>query len=86
MTGNPGCYRRQIGPYTVTALNDGILQAPPAAVLLGIPPAEAEALLAARFRGPGLQIHVNAYLVRGEGRTVLIDTGTGGRMAGHRTF
>ena len=78
---NPGYYSRQIGPYTVTALNDGIFQVPPAAILLGISPEEADALSAARFRGPGLTLHVNGYLVRGEGRTILIDTATGGNMA-----
>jgi glyoxylase-like metal-dependent hydrolase (beta-lactamase superfamily II) len=77
---NPGHYTRKTGPYTVTALHDGTLAAPPGAVLLGITPEEAEALLAARFRGPGLLLHINAYLIQGEGRTILIDTGAGPNM------
>lgn len=76
---NPGHYTRTIGPYTVTALHDGTLQAP-ATILLGITPEAAETLLATRFRGPGLVLHVNAYLLQGEGRTILVDTGAGPNM------
>jgi glyoxylase-like metal-dependent hydrolase (beta-lactamase superfamily II) len=77
---NPGFYRRQVGAFTVTALHDGGLSAPPGAILLGITPEAAEALVAARFRGPGMQLYINTYLVQGEGRTLLIDTGAGTNM------
>ena len=80
MSENPGHYSRRVGEFTVTALNDGFFEAPPGAILLGISTEDAEALLAARYRGPALLLHVNAYLVQGGGRTVLIDTGTGGQM------
>ena len=86
MTENPGYYRRQLGDVTVTALHDGFLEAPPAALLLGIAPDDAARLLADRFAGPNLKLHVNAYLVQRPGQTLLIDTGAGPNMgpaAGH---
>ena len=79
MTG-PGHDSRPIGDRVVTALSDGRFETTPGNVLLGIGAEEAGALIAQAGRGPDLRIQINAYLVQGGGRTILIDTGTGGRM------
>jgi len=77
MSQQPGFYRRALGDVTVTALNDGTLDVP-ITTLTGIPQAEAAALLAARFLPPAPRITVNAFLLQGHGRTILVDTGGGG--------
>lgn len=71
----PSC---QIGDFLVTALSDGSMPAS-LDLLSGIDIAEAEAIQqSAGLAEPG-NIHINAYLIRGQGLTLLVDTGTGGR-------
>jgi glyoxylase-like metal-dependent hydrolase (beta-lactamase superfamily II) len=68
---------QQIGDYSITAISDGYLSAS-LDLLANIHPEEASALQReAGFSDP-TSIHINAYLVRGRGRTVLIDAGAGG--------
>jgi len=68
---------QQIGEFSITAVSDGYLSAS-LAFLSNIDPAEAERLQqAAGVRDPAA-IHINCYLVRGRGRTILIDAGAGG--------
>lgn len=71
----PSC---QIGGYQVTALSDGTMEAT-LDLLSGIPVAEAESIQhRAGIERVG-NIHINCYLICGYGRTILVDTGTGGQ-------
>lgn len=68
---------QQIGEFSITAMSDGYLSAS-LDLLSRIDPTEASALQeAAGIRDPS-SIHINGYLVRGRGRTILIDAGAGG--------
>lgn len=73
-------YTLTAGDLTVTAVSDGQMSAP-LSLLSGITPEEAERLQ----RNAGLAspeaIAIGAYLIRGRGHTVLVDTGTGESMA-----
>lgn len=74
----PGYYHQRIGALQVTALFDGVVTLPRAQIL-GLTPAQIDALLQGRYvpEGPqGLQTAVNAYLVQTGGRRVLVDAGT----------
>ena len=82
MTGIPqssGYYRRRIGDVVVTAINDGTFDLPLGA-MRGIEPDAASAMLQEAFRAPTPHPSVNAFLVQGNGATILIDTGAGGAM------
>lgn len=72
----PAAYRRPAGTFIVTALGDGYLDLP-ADMLTGIAPDEVAALLHAQFHAPSPRISVNAFLLQGGGKTILIDTGAG---------
>lgn len=67
----------QVGEVSVTAISDGYLSAS-LDLLSNISPSEASELQ----RGAGVSapssVHINCYLVRGRGRTILIDSGAGG--------
>lgn len=69
---------RQVGDYLVSALSDGSMSVS-LGILSGIDPQEADE----RQRAAGIAdpeaLHINAYLIRGRGRTILVDSGTGGR-------
>ncbi|CAI8767820.1 MBL fold metallo-hydrolase [Pseudomonas chlororaphis] len=68
---------QQVGEFSITAISDGYLGAN-LDFLANIAPSEAARLqLAAGIREPA-SIHINCYLVRGRGRTILIDAGAGG--------
>lgn len=68
---------RQIGDFQVTALSDGSMAAS-LALLSGIDSGYAgEIQRRAGITDPG-NIDINGYLIRGRGRTILVDTGTGG--------
>lgn len=67
----------QIGDFLVTALSDGNMPAN-LDLLSGIETADAGAIQhRCGIAEPG-NIHINGYLIRGRGRTLLVDTGTGG--------
>ena len=67
----------QIGDFLIHAISDGHLTAS-LDLLCHIDPAEATQLqLKAGVSDPS-SIHINTYLVRGKGRTILIDAGAGG--------
>jgi len=67
----------QIGGFLIQAISDGHLTAS-LDLLSHIDPAEAAQLqLKAGVSDPS-SIHINTYLVRGKGRTILIDAGAGG--------
>lgn len=68
----------QIGDFLVTALSDGNISAS-LDLLSGIETVDAEVIQHnAGIVEPG-NIHINCYLIRGRGRTILVDTGTGGQ-------
>lgn len=71
----PSC---QVGGYQVTALSDGTLEAT-LDLLAGIPVAEAEYIQHRAGIEKAGNININCYLIRGYGRTILVDTGTGGQ-------
>ncbi|MFO6296871.1 MBL fold metallo-hydrolase [Rahnella selenatireducens] len=74
---NPFFASRQIGDFTVTALSDGNMAAS-LDLLSGIETADAAQIQRdAGLAEPG-NIHINCYLIRGQGRTILVDSGTGG--------
>lgn len=69
----PSC---QIGDFQIMALSDGIMSAS-LDLLSGIDKVNACAIQHnAGITKPG-DIHINCYLIRGRGRTILVDTGTG---------
>jgi len=75
----PGVHHLAVGDATVTALNDGMIDAA-FEWLTGLPPAEATALHHAAFRHTPPKITVNAFLVHMPGRLVLVDGGCGTSM------
>ena len=74
-----GFHRRRVGDVVVTAINDGVLNLPLGA-MRGIEPDAASAMLQEAFRLPTPRPSVNAFLIQGNGATVLIDTGVGNGM------
>lgn len=68
---------RQVGDFQVTALSDGNMAAS-LELLSGIDVAEAGEIQ----RNAGIvepnNLHIYGYLIRGRGRTMLVDSGTGG--------
>ncbi|MFD7863640.1 MBL fold metallo-hydrolase [Streptomyces sp. NPDC059783] len=68
---------RKVGDYTVTAISDGYLTAS-LDLLLNVDRHEASALQRRGGLNDQSPMHINSYLVRGGGRTVLVDAGAGG--------
>lgn len=67
---------RQIGDFLITALTDGSMSAS-LDLLSGIEKADADVIqYRAGIDKPG-DIHINCYLIRGRGRIILVDAGTG---------
>lgn len=80
----PGIYHRRIGDFVVTALSDGILVRTHE-MMIGVSEAEGKAHLDRAFRTE-FALSVNAFLIRGGGKLILIETGSGeyfGPVAGH---
>ncbi|MFM9847720.1 MAG: MBL fold metallo-hydrolase [Hyphomicrobiaceae bacterium] len=80
----PPVYHHRVGDIQVTALSDGTLERS-LDLLRSVTVDEAQKLLADAFR-PGVVISVNAFVLRSNGRTILIETGSGkylGASAGH---
>ena len=82
------CVSRQIGDFEVIALSDGNMSAS-LDLLSGITTTDAgEIQRSAVVTDPG-NLHIYGYLIRGRGRTILVDSGTGGannvggQLAGH---
>lgn len=68
---------QQIGEFSITAISDGYLSAS-LDLLSNIDPTEASRLQRDAGVNDPSSIHINCYLVRGRGRTILIDAGAGG--------
>lgn len=67
---------RQIGDFHVTALSDGNMAAS-LELLTGIEFADARSIQHHAGIAEAGDIHINGYLIRGRGRTILVDTGAG---------
>ena len=67
-----------VGQMRVTALDDGWIEVPAERILQD--PAETARAFAASGRAPPPRLGVNAFLIRAEGRVVLVDTGSGTLM------
>lgn len=68
---------QQIGAFSITAIDDGYLSAS-LDLLSNIDPTDASELQQGAGVNDPSSIHINCYLVRGHGRTILIDAGAGG--------
>jgi glyoxylase-like metal-dependent hydrolase (beta-lactamase superfamily II) len=75
---------RQTGDFRVTVLSDGTMNAS-LELLLDIDPAQASTLQHQAGIAEAGTININAYLIQGREKTILIDSGTGGRnsVGGH---
>lgn len=72
-----GFPHRKIGDFSILALSDGYLSAS-LNLLSNIDPVDAAELQRGVELGDPSSVHINCYLVRGRGRTILIDAGAGG--------
>lgn len=68
---------QQVGDFTITAISDGYLTAS-LDFLSNIDSSEASRMQRDAGRKEPAAVHINCYVVRGAGRTVLIDGGAGG--------
>ncbi|MGR3493636.1 MBL fold metallo-hydrolase [Citreimonas sp.] len=75
----PGLYHRRIGDIMVTAVSDGYLDTPVAA-LDGITAEDAGAILTRNFQPTPPRVSINCFLVWSGGRVALVDTGAGDTM------
>ena len=73
-----GYYRLQVGDVEVVAVSDGTLRNAPR--LLNATAAEIERLMRASWVSMPRHVSVNAFLLRLDGRHVLIDAGTGDQL------
>lgn len=72
---NAGVYRRRVGEFLVSAVNDGLIEVPNEMMLAGMEPDQIASALTARFRPAQSNITVGAYLIEHRGSRTLIDTG-----------
>jgi len=68
---------QRAGDFTVTAISDGYLDAS-LDFLSNIDPSEASRMQSDAGQNTPSAVHINCYVVRGAGRTILIDGGAGG--------
>ncbi|WP_431825449.1 MBL fold metallo-hydrolase [Burkholderia sp. F1] len=68
---------QQAGDFTITAISDGYLTAG-LDFLSNIDPSEASRMQGDAGQEEPCAVHINCYVVRGAGRTILIDGGAGG--------
>ncbi|KWH65397.1 MBL fold metallo-hydrolase [Burkholderia anthina] len=68
---------RRVGDLTITAISDGYLTAS-LDVLSNIDVADAAGMQRAAGQQQPSAVHINCYVVRGAGRTILVDAGAGG--------
>ena len=73
-----GFYRLRVGDVEVIAVSDGTLRSAPK--LLHAKPGEVERLLRASWVSMPRHVSVNAFLIRLDGRNILIDAGTGDQL------
>jgi glyoxylase-like metal-dependent hydrolase (beta-lactamase superfamily II) len=72
-----GYYRMQLGDIEITALSDGTVAIPAASLLTNTRTGEVEERLADAFQNTSVNTSINAYLVKSNGRLMLVDAGAG---------
>ena len=82
----PGFYRMVLGGFEVTALNDGVIGYGMKQVLPDVPDDQLAAYLADNFQSDPFPMSYNGFLINTGTRLVLIDVGTGGKMADNALF
>lgn len=75
----PAVYHRRVGELLVSTVSDGYVD-PPTGAARGITEVDERALIVHALGRPGLRISVNMFAIRGGGRTVLVDAGSGTTM------
>ncbi|MEQ5841214.1 MBL fold metallo-hydrolase [Paraburkholderia acidicola] len=68
---------QRVGDFTITAISDGYLTAS-LDFLSNIDPHEASRMQSEAGQSEPSAVHINCYVVRGAGHTVLVDSGAGG--------
>lgn len=70
-------YAVPLGDLDIVALSDGTVPQDLHTLLTGTSEEEVDGLLDRSFQANPVEASINAYLIRGGGRTVLVDTGSG---------
>ncbi|WP_328703612.1 MBL fold metallo-hydrolase [Schauerella aestuarii] len=70
-------YRFEVGDVRVVALSDGTVPQDLHSLLKGVSPAEIDTILHRAFMANPVEASINAYLIEGDGRVALVDTGAG---------
>ena len=73
----PGIYRKRIGEFIVTAIDDGYLDIS-FALLTNISASEATDMLEAAYMPAIPQMNINTFVIQSKDRTTLVDSGGGG--------
>ena len=73
-----GFQAMQVGRFKVVALSDGLQTMPFEQTLVRTTPQHVRERMAQSFLQTTVPLSTNAYLIEGEGRRILVDTGTGG--------
>jgi glyoxylase-like metal-dependent hydrolase (beta-lactamase superfamily II) len=81
-----GFYRMQLGDFEITALNDGVVAYSTTQVLPTATPQQIKKGLAENGLTDPVGMSYNAFLVNTGSKLVLIDTGTGGKLANDPGF
>jgi glyoxylase-like metal-dependent hydrolase (beta-lactamase superfamily II) len=74
----PFYHRMKLGDYQIIALSDGTVPIDLHKVLTDITPKEIDQLSAASFQTAQVETSVNAYVIKMNGKNILIDAGTAG--------
>ena len=82
----PGFYRMMLGDFEVTALNDGVLDYPTIQVLPKATPEQIKSGLYENGLTDPVGMSYNAFLINTGSKLILIDTGTGGKLADNPVF
>ena len=72
-----GYYHMQLGEIEVTALSDGTLPISPQSLLTNAKSGEVEKLLNDAYQSKSVDASINAYLIKTDGRLILLDAGAG---------
>ena len=73
----PGYYRMMVGNYEVTALLDGTHPFLADELLVGIPQAQVDSMLALNYQKSPVEGAINAFLINTGSKLILFDTGAG---------
>jgi hypothetical protein len=82
----PGFYRMMLGDFEITALNDGVVAYTVSRMLPTATAAQIKSGLSDNGLTDPVGVSYNAFLINTGSKLVLIDTGTGGKLAIRRTL